>query len=277
MMPRADYTIDQEWERYSEAEHAIWRRLFERQSRLLPGRVTPEFLAGLEGLKIAGDGIPDFRCLSDILGRATGWQVVAVPGLVPEAVFFEHLANRRFPATRWIRKPEQLDYLPEPDAFHDLLGHVPLLLNPVFADYMAAYGRAGVAAGAEGATERLARLYWYTVEFGLIDGPEGLRIYGAGIVSSKSESLFCLDSPSPNRLGFDLERVMRTRYRIDDFQQTYFVIDDFDSLFRLVDRDLAAVCRDLAGREDLPADAVLPTDRVYQHGDGSHHRPSRAA
>ena len=277
MSPHADFVIDQDWSSYSEAEHATWRRLFERQTRLLRGRVVPEFLAGVEGLTIAAEGIPDFRRLSGVLGKATGWQVVAVPGLVPEAVFFEHLANRRFPATRWIRSPQQLDYLPEPDIFHDVFGHVPLLLHPVFADYMAAYGRAGVAAGADGAIERLARLYWYTVEFGLMDTAAGLRIYGAGIASSRTESIFCLESPSPNRIGFSLERVMRTRYRIDDFQQTYFVIDDFETLFHLTDRDLAPVYRRVAEMEDLPGDAVLPTDRVYTRGDGSHHAPSRAA
>ena len=158
----------------------------------------------------------------------TGWRVVAVPGLVPDDVFFEHLAHRRFVAGRFIRKPEQLDYLQEPDVFHDLFGHVPLLSDPVFADYMQAYGLGGLKALRLNALEKLARLYWYTVEFGLIAEPGGLRLYGAGILSSFGESQFALDDPSPHRIKFDLMRVMRTRYRIDDYQQNYFVIDNFE-------------------------------------------------
>ena len=200
----------------------MWDRLFAQQAALLPGRAVPEFLAGLDMLRMDRPGIPDFDALSERLMAATGWQVVAVPGLVPDEVFFDHLANRRFVAGRFIRKPDQIDYLEEPDVFHDVFGHVPLLANPVFADYMQAYGRGGLRAAGAGAIEKLARLYWYTVEFGLIASPEGLRIYGAGIVSSRSESAFALDDPSPNRIGFDMRRIMRTDYRIDDFQQSYF-------------------------------------------------------
>ncbi len=166
------------------------------------------------------DRVPEFDQLNETLMRATGWQVVAVPGLVPDEVFFEHLANRRFPASWWMRKPEQLDYLQEPDCFHDVFGHVPLLINPIFADYMEAYGKGGLKAAKLGALDMLARLYWYTVEFGLIQTPAGLRIFGAGILSSQGESIYSLDSDSPNRIGFDLHRIMRTRYRIDTFQKT---------------------------------------------------------
>ncbi|WDF74466.1 phenylalanine 4-monooxygenase [Novosphingobium sp. KACC 22771] len=262
-----DWTVPQEWGQYSAQEHGVWDHLFARQSRLLPGRVAPAFLEGLDILRLSKPGIPDFAELNARLMDATGWQVVAVPGLVPDAVFFDHLANRRFVAGRFIRKPDQIDYLEEPDIFHDVFGHVPLLANPVFADYMQAYGRGGQRAGELGAIERLARLYWYTVEFGLIRGKQGLQIYGAGIVSSFSETLFALKDPSPNRLGFDLGRVMRTRYRIDDFQQTYFVIDSFEDLLRQsLETDFAPLYRALDGSSDLGVADVLDSDRVDHRG-----------
>ncbi|MDO7836650.1 phenylalanine 4-monooxygenase [Sphingobium sp. HBC34] len=263
----ADWTVPQDWASYSAAEHALWDRLFARQSALLPGRVAPEFLEGLEILRMTKPGIPDFAELSDRLMARTGWQVVAVPGLVPDRVFFEHLANRRFVAGRFLRTPEQIDYLQEPDVFHDVFGHVPLLANPIFADYMQAYGQGGLRADALGAIDRLARLYWYTVEFGLIAQPDGLKLYGAGIVSSHGESLFALDDPSPNRLGFDLRRLMRTRYRIDDYQQSYFVIDSFEDLLRAtIEADFAPLYAGLEGLPDLDTDTILPGDRVYTRG-----------
>ncbi|OYU15135.1 MAG: phenylalanine 4-monooxygenase [Alphaproteobacteria bacterium PA4] len=263
----ADGTIPQDWGRYTPAEHAVWDTLFARQARLLPGRAAPEFLEGLAILQLDRGGIPDFQRLSERLMRATGWQVVAVPGLVPDAVFYDHLANRRFVAGRFIRGADQLDYLEEPDVFHDVFGHVPLLAHPVFADYMQAYGRGGLRAAGRGAIDQLARLYWYTVEFGLIDTPEGRRIYGAGIVSSRGESLFALDDPSPNRIGFDLKRIMRTRYRIDDYQQSYFVIDSFEDLLdQTLRTDFGPVYAELAGASDIDSDAVLPGDRVLTHG-----------
>jgi phenylalanine-4-hydroxylase len=269
---RADYTIDQNWDDYSAEDHAIWRALFDRQAKLLPGRVVPEFLEGLDFLAVASDGIPDFRRLNELLAKATGWTIVAVPGLVPDAVFFDHLANRRFPATRWIRSREQLDYLEEPDLFHDVFGHVPLLANQIFADYMQAYGRGGLRASGKGALQYLARLYWYSVEFGLIRTDEGLRIYGAGIASSKSESLFALESASPNRIVFDLERVMSTRYRIDDFQECYFVINSFRHLFESTAQDFAPIYRRLDGCPDYDPGVVLECDEVLTRGNGSYHR-----
>ena len=262
-----DWTVPQEWERYSADEHAMWDRLFDRQTRMLRGRAVPEYLAGMDLLRIDSPGIPHFEELSERLMKATGWQVVAVPGLVPDRMFFEHLANRRFVAGRFIRTPEQEDYLQEPDIFHDVFGHVPLLANPVFADYMQAYGRGGLRADGLGAIDRLARLYWYTVEFGLIASSEGLRLYGAGIMSSRAESIFALDDASPNRLGFDLKRLMRTRYKIDDFQQSYFVIDSFEDLLRqTVETDFAPLYAELDGLPDLDTDTVLPSDRIYHRG-----------
>lgn len=260
--PRADFTIDQDWDAYTAEEHGVWRTLFRRQAEILQGRAVQEFLNGLEILGVAADGIPDFRRLNEILMRETGWQIVAVPGLVPDDIFFEHLANRRFPSTCFIRKPEQLDYLQEPDVFHDIYGHVPLLVNPVFADYMQAYGRGGLKALRLGALGYLARLYWYTVEFGLIRTGDGLRIYGAGIVSSKGESIYCLEDPEPNRVAFDLMRIMRTNYRIDDYQETYFVIDSFDQLFDATRPDFTAYYETLRKQSDLEPGDVLESDRL---------------
>ena len=262
---RTDYAIKQDWSAYSEEEHAIWRLLFERQQRLLAGRACREYLDGLEGLGVAAGGIPDFRRLSDILDRATGWRIVAVPGLVPDDVFFAYLAARRFPSTCFIRRRDQLDYLQEPDVFHDIYGHVPMLMNPVFADYMQAYGQGGLKALRLGHLPRLARLYWYTVEFGLIATQEGLRIYGSGILSSAGESLYCLDDPQPHRLRFDLRRVMRTRYHIDRYQESYFVIDDFGQLFAATRPDFAPIYREIAVQPEIAADAVLPGEQEPDH------------
>jgi phenylalanine-4-hydroxylase len=256
----SEFTIEQKWRDYTEKEHAIWRLLFERQRRLLVGRACREFLEGLAALGVAAGGIPDFQRLSDVLDAATGWRIVAVPGLVPDDVFFAFLARRRFPATCFIRRRDQLDYLQEPDVFHDVCGHVPLLINPVFADYMQAYGQGGLKALNLGHLQRLARLYWYTVEFGLIDTPEGLRIYGSGILSSTGESVYCLDDPRPRRVRFDLRRVMRTRYRIDDFQQTYFVIDDFQQLFDATRPDFTPIYQEIAALPDIEPDALIDSD-----------------
>ena len=271
----ADWTVPQDWASYSAQEHATWDKLFARQSCLLPGRTAPQFLAGLDILRLSRPGIPDFAELSDRLMAATGWQVVAVPGLVPDDVFFDHLANRRFVAGRFIRQPDQLDYLQEPDVFHDVFGHVPLLADPVFADFLQAYGRGGQRANGLGALRNLARLYWYTVEFGLVRSPNGLQLYVAGIVSSHSESLFALDDPSPNRIGFDLARVMRTPYRIDDFQQVYFVIDSFEALLdAALNTDFAPLYADLAEAPDLAIEAILPDDAVFTRGTQSYARRS---
>ena len=264
---RADWTIDQDWAGYSDAEHQVWITLDERQAALLPGRTCDAFLRGLEALDLHRSGIPDFERINAELERLTGWRVVAVPGLVPDDVFFDHLANRRFPAGRFIRTPEKLDYLQEPDVFHDVFGHVPMLTDPVFADYMAAYGRGGQRALQRGQLANLARLYWYTVEFGLLQTAEGVRIYGAGIVSSRAESIFALDDPSPNRLAFDLERVMRTPYRIDDFQQVYFVIPSLQALLDATLRDFAAIYDRLEGAGEIPIAHILPSDAVLTRGD----------
>ncbi len=272
---RPDWTIDQGWARYTPGEHAVWKTLFERQSRLLPGRACDAFLDGMRSLPIGPDRIPDFGELSEALMKRTGWQVVAVPGLVPDDVFFEHLANRRFPSGNFIRQPHELDYLEEPDVFHDVFGHVPMLMNPAIADYIQAYGQGGLRAKSLGVLDKLARVYWYTVEFGLVRQAEGLRIYGAGIASSASETVFSVEDPSPNRIGFNLERVMRTRYRIDDFQETYFVLDRLDDLLDLAAIDFAPFYEQARNAQDhLPGD-VLPADQVVTRGTGRYHAARR--
>jgi phenylalanine-4-hydroxylase len=262
-----DWTIPQGFEAYSDAEHQIWVALYDRQAQILPRRACDAFLHGLEALDLHGAGIPDFGRLNERLSALTGWRIVAVPGLVPDAVFFDHLAHRRFPAGNFIRRPDQLDYLEEPDVFHDVFGHVPLLTDPAFADYMQAYGNGGLRALRLGRLHNLARLYWYTVEFGLLETPAELRIYGAGIVSSRTESIFALESASPHRIGFDLERVMRTPYRIDDFQQIYFVVPSLQELLDSTTKtDFGPIYARLAAKPDIAIAAIEPGDKVFARG-----------
>ncbi|MFC7302452.1 phenylalanine 4-monooxygenase [Cognatiluteimonas weifangensis] len=263
--------VAQPWADYGAGDHAVWRELYERQRRLLVGRACDAFLAAQDAMGMTPERIPKFAELNPLLRAATGWELVGVEGLLPELDFFEHLAHRRFPVTWWIRRPDQVDYIEEPDLFHDLFGHVPLLMDPMFADYMQAYGRGGVKAHAIGADAlvNLTRLYWYTVEFGLIRQADGLRIYGSGIVSSSGESIHSLESPAPNRIGFDMERIMRTRYRIDSYQKTYFVIDSFEQLMEATRPDFTPLYARLATQDSYPAGAVLAGDRVLQRGSGA--------
>ena len=265
--PVADFTIAQKWERYSEDEHDIWNTLYAQQIDVLKGRAVPEFYDGLAALDLHSGGIPDLVKINPKLKALTGWEVVMVPHLVPDDIFFEHLANRRFPAGRFIRGREQMDYLQEPDIFHDIFGHVPLLAQPVFADYMEAYGQGGLRALKHDCLKNLARLYWYTVEFGLMKTDDGMKIYGAGIVSSRTESVFSVDSPSPNRLHFDLERVMHTDYRIDDFQQVYFAINSFEELFGATQQDFGPLYKKMSIDKHVhPITNILETDIVYTKG-----------
>ena len=262
--------VDQPWDSYSAKDHATWATLFRRQRDILKGRACDEFIDNQERFGMSAEQIPRFEELNEVLAKATGWELIGVEGLLPELTFFDHLANRRFPVTWWIRRPDQIDYIAEPDMFHDLFGHVPLLLNPVFADYMQAYGRGGVKAHGVSAEAlvNLTRLYWYTVEFGLIRQRGELRIYGSGIVSSKGESIHSLESASPNRIGFDLKRIMRTRYRIDTYQKTYFVIDSFEQLIDATRPDFVPIYAELAALDSYPAGTVLDSDRVFQRGSG---------
>jgi phenylalanine-4-hydroxylase len=262
----ADFTIDQNWASYSGAEHHRWDRLFQRACTILQDRACPEFIAAMHALKLSESGIPDMERLNERLRKLTGWRVVPVTELVPDHVFFGHLANRRFPAGAFIRPEAEMDYLQEPDIFHDIFGHVPLLANPVYADFMQAYGEGGRRALRLNRLPNLARLYWYTVEFGLIRGSEGLRIFGAGIMSSATESVFALADDSPNRIAFDLERVMRTKYLIDDFQQTYFVIESFEKLLEECYQDFAPLYERLKELPDIEPHEITTGDEVLTRG-----------
>lgn len=268
LSPRnADWTIEQDWASYTEEEHDRWSRLFSRQMQLLPGRACDAFLAAIETLRLSPAGVPDFGELSERLSALTGWRVVPVAGLIPDDVFFTHLANRRFPAGAFIRPECELDYLSEPDVFHDVFGHAPLLADPVYARFLEAYGRGGERALARGQLHNLARLYWYTVEFGLIETAEGLRIFGAGILSSPGETIFSLEDASPNRVAFDLLRIMRTKYIISDYQQTYFVVDGFERLLEECYRDFGPLYDSLRVLPDIEAHEWIAADRVLTAGD----------
>ncbi len=265
--PRAaDYTIDQAWETYTPAEHDRWDRLFRRQREITRGRACRTALDAMEALQLSQAGIPHMGRLSDLLERVSGWRVVPVAELVPDDVFFDHLANRRFPAGAFIRPEAEFDYLQEPDIFHDIFGHVPMLADPAFADFMQAYGKGGQRAMRLGQLHNLARLYWYTVEFGLVEEAGGLRIYGAGILSSPHETVFSLEDPSPNRIGFSVERIMRTRYRIDDFQETYFVVPSFGALLEACYADFGGVYARVKDQPDYQPSDIVDGDRVFHRG-----------
>ncbi|MFM8899242.1 MAG: phenylalanine 4-monooxygenase [Burkholderiales bacterium] len=253
---QADYTCAQHWQRYTDAEHQLYRRLHARQCAQLQGLACEEFIDAVHLLGTP-ERIPRFEDVNAHLFPATGWSVVAVPGLIPEEAFFSLLATRRFPVTNWLRKESEFEYVVEPDVFHDLFGHVPLLFNPVFADYMQAYGQGGLKASRLHACEMLARLYWYTVEFGLIRTPAGLRAYGAGILSSSGELRHSVTSNQPARLAFDLERIMRTRYRIDCYQPTYFVIQSFEQLFEATEQEFTPFYSALQSAPLIEAGEVL--------------------
>lgn len=263
----ADWTIDQDWASYTKEEHDRWNRLFARQAKILPGRACDAFLSAKKQLELSRGGIPDFAELSERLSRLTGWRVVPVAGLIPDDAFFDHLANRRFPAGAFIRPEHELDYLSEPDVFHDVFGHVPLLADPVYAQFLEAYGKGGQRALDRGQLHNLARLYWYTVEFGLIATPQGLRIFGAGILSSPGESVFALEDSSPNRVAFDLERIMQTNYIISDYQQTYFVVESFDQLLKECYQDFGALYEDLLRQPDIEPHELRQGDRLITSGD----------
>lgn len=266
-----DCIVPQNWEVHTDVEHDTWKKLYNRQREVLQPRACKEYLDGLDALGIVADRIPIFDEVNERLHKLTGWVIVPVPGLIPSRPFFDMLSARQFPVGNFIRKPEEMDYLEEPDVFHDLFGHVPLLTNPVYADYMQEYGRAGDAAMANKGVKYLARLNWWTIEFGLIRTDEGLRIYGAGIASSYGETMYALDDPSPNHLGFDLERVLRTGYYIDDLQATYFVVDSFESLFEeAMETPFVPLYEKYKDMEQLSPFEIYDTDTVLQKGSGAY-------
>ncbi|MEM7779561.1 MAG: phenylalanine 4-monooxygenase [Pseudomonadota bacterium] len=259
--------IEPEQTNYSTDDHAIWDELFARQMDVLPGRAASAFMNGLEKLDLSRGGIPEFDALSEELGKLTGWSVVPVPMLIPDHVFFWHLANRRFPAGNFIRTRETFDYIQEPDVFHDVFGHVPMLTDPVYADYMQEYGRAGWKAMRYNRLKALGALYWYTVEFGLIEEAEGIRAYGAGILSGPTEARFAVEGASPNRIMLNVDRVMRTDYVISDLQPTYFVIESFEDLYRqTVERDFDRLYKSLAPNFTYANSAIIDVDNVVKRG-----------
>lgn len=264
---RPDYTFDFDSTQYSDDDHAVWHILCDRMKPLLKGRACDEYIKALDDLGIlTKGGIPDFKRINNILEKNTGWQIVTVPGLIPGEIFLKHLSERRFPVTWWIRSRDKLDYLQEPDVFHDMFGHVPLLNNPVFADYMQLFGKGAVKAEGLSASEFITRLYWFTVEFGLINTKDGIRIYGAGIVSSAKETVYAVESPKANRLAFDLQRMMRSDYYIHDVQDTYFVIDSFEQLFEQTKPDFTPYYEKLKTQELIPVGGLLPSDTVLHKG-----------
>jgi len=234
----ADYRVDQDPADYRPDEHRRWRRLYERQSALLPGRACQAFIDSLESLDCA-DRIPGLDRHGERLSRLTGWRLIGVPGLIPDEAFFEHLAGRRFPVTVWLRSAAELDYIVEPDIFHDFFGHVPMLAVPAIADFVAAFGAACLRARGEAARRRLARLYWYTIEFGLVREAGGLRAYGAGLLSSPAELRHAVESSQAGHRRFDADQVMASDFRIDGFQSKYFVVESFEALFAEARRALA--------------------------------------
>lgn len=228
---------------YDPDENAIWQELITRQIPLVQNRACDEYISGIEQLNLALDRIPQCGEVSKVLRDITGWALEPVPALIPFDQFFYLLANRKFPAATFIRRREDLDYLQEPDIFHEIFGHCPLLTNQAYADFTETYGKLGLNASKEDRV-LLAKIYWFTIEFGLINTLKGLRAYGGGILSSPGETSYCLESPAPQRKPFDVIDVLRTPYRIDIMQPIYFVIDDFDYLFKLTKMDLLAMIKE---------------------------------
>lgn len=260
-----DWTMPQNWHGFTPAQHATWRTLFDQQSAALKGYACNDFLRGLNILRSLESGVPDFAELNRRLTPATGWEIVAVPGWIPNDAFFEHLANKRFPAANFLRPPEQLGYSEEPDMFHDIFGHVPMLTNPAFSDFLVAYGQAGLRAEGLGAADFLGRLWLYTTEFGLLVEDGELRAFGGGLLSSYAETLRSLTSPEPRRVWLDIGRVMRTTYHFDEFQRIYFVVESFEDLLRATEEtDFSAIYRRISDETSLEPDAAFTGDRFYQ-------------
>lgn len=248
---RSDFTVAQDYD-YSAEEQEVWRTLCDRQTKLTKKLAHHSYLDGVAALGLL-DRIPDFDEVSEKLTRLTGWEIVAVPGLIPAGPFFDHLANRRFPVTNWLRTKKELDYIVEPDMFHDFFGHVPILTQPVFADFMQMYGQKAEDMIALGGDEMITRLYWYSAEYGLIREPgQPLKAFGAGLMSSFTELQFAVESKDAHHVPFDLETVMRTGYEIDKFQRAYFVLPSFDALRdAFANGDLAGIVSRFKGQPAL--------------------------
>jgi len=266
-MNAEDMTVNFKWEQFTEENHEMWRFLFKRLLPELKDRACDEYMQGIEALDFAGEnGIPNYDRISDRLQKLSGWRLVTVPGLLPADVFFQHLAKRQFPVTTFIRKPEEIDYLQEPDIFHDMFGHVPMIAHPVFADYFHAFGEGAMKALKHGYLPYLETLYWFTIEFGLINTPKGRRIYGAGISSSLGEVKYSL-SNKPTHVAYDVKRIMRQKYRIDTFQHHYFVIDSFEQLLESTRPDFLPYYQEVSAQPPVAVEDILPEDQLFQRGE----------
>lgn len=257
-----DYLVQQNRDAYSKENHEIWKMLCKRQKEILKERAFDLYLDCIDALDINEHELPDFKYINELLHSKTGWEILPVKGYIPPEDFFYFLAQKKFPSTTFIRTMEQLDYLQEPDIFHDIFGHIPLLANPVFADYMHIFGQKGFEGLKKGYIDYITRLYWFTVEFGLIQSPKGLRIYGSGILSSKGESIYCLEEQGLARLPFDVTRIMRTWFRIDEYQKLYFVIPDLETLFNAIQTDLQKHYDEAQKLGDIPDYKLIPGDVV---------------
>lgn len=242
---------------YTEAENEVWHTLYQRQIPIVAPRACQAYLDGLEGLKLSPTHVPQCAEVSKALERATGWSVVPVKALISFEEFFTLLANKRFPAASFIRIPEELDYLQEPDIFHEIFGHCPMLMHSDFAKFTQAFGRIGLQAGQK-ERARLARLYWFTAEFGLFEGLESHKIYGAGILSSKSETIYAAEHAAPKRVAFDLLSALRTPYRYDIIQTLYYTISDFNTLYKMVEEDLLGLLKQAKAMGDIERDLEKP-------------------
>ncbi len=264
------YTIPQKWDEYTDIEHQTWQKLYKNQMEVLEGRAMKSFMPSLKALNINAHEIPRIEKINDILMEKTGWQAVCVPGLIPAEPFFELLANKRFPVGQFIRRPEQMDYIQEPDIFHDVFGHVPILADQTFADHVEAYGHGGLKAAKLGSVDLISRIYWHSVEFGLIKEDDELRIFGAGILSSPTECIFAIDSDSPTRIKFNSERILRTKYDIDDFQENYFVINDFQELFDATKPDFTPLYEKTKNSRTLKPGELHESDEILTKGTGEY-------
>lgn len=259
-----DWTVPQDWQRFSDADHERWAEMVSFQTHALQGLASHAFLDGIEKVGLDKGGIPNFNTFNPQFRDVTGWEVVPVAGVIPNEPFFKMLSERRFPVANFLRSGGAKDYNDEPDMFHDVYGHLPMFADPTFAEFMVAYGRAGLRAERIGMSDWLGRLYLHTVEFGLVREGEELRAYGAGLLSSHAETVHAQTSDKPRRLRFDLPRLMRTQWLFDTFQPTYFVIDSFDALLEEMETtSLRQVYDNVRDLPLIPIGAADPSDEPY--------------
>ena len=259
-----DWSMPQNWDQFSQSDHARWSEFAAKQTEALEGMACGAFLEGVRALELDKLGVPEFEKWNERLSSLTGWEVVAVPGVIPNEPFFKMLAERKFPVANFLRQGPSFEYNDEPDMFHDVFGHMPMFIDPTFGEFMTAYGRAGLRAEKMGMSDWLGRLYLHTVEFGLIHEGGGLRAYGAGLMSSLGETVHALTSHEPRRLHFDLERLMRTDWPFDTFQPTYFVIESFEALLEEMETtSLKQIYENVRDLPLIPIGESVPSDRPY--------------